>query len=48
MIFLIVVFVALVSWQPPLVLFAGFVVYAVSGYVVSTWLALRKRRAAAG
>ena len=44
MIFLIVMIVALVSWQPPLVLFAGFVVYAISGYVVSAWLALRRRR----
>ena len=48
MIFLIVMAVALVSWQPPLVLFAGFVVYAVSGYLVSAWLVLRKRRATAG
>jgi CDP-diacylglycerol--serine O-phosphatidyltransferase len=44
MIFLIVLFVALVSWQPPLVLFAGFVIYAISGYVVSAWLVLRRRR----
>ena len=38
--------VALVSWQPPLVLFAGFVVYAISGYAVSAWLVLRRRRTA--
>jgi CDP-diacylglycerol---serine O-phosphatidyltransferase len=40
-------FVALLSlllWQPPLVLFGGFVAYAVSGYVVSGWMLLRKRR----
>jgi hypothetical protein len=45
-VFLIVIFLALLSWQPPIVLFAGFVVYAVSGYVVSGWLLLTKRRAA--
>ncbi|MEP7276473.1 MAG: CDP-diacylglycerol--serine O-phosphatidyltransferase [Betaproteobacteria bacterium] len=45
MIFLVVMIVALVSWQPPLVLFAAFVAYALSGYAVSTWLAVRKRRA---
>jgi CDP-diacylglycerol---serine O-phosphatidyltransferase len=43
-IFLIVLFVALLSWQPPLVLFAAFVVYAVSGYVVSAWMLARARR----
>jgi CDP-diacylglycerol---serine O-phosphatidyltransferase len=48
MIFLVVLFVALVSWQPPLVLFAGFVVYAISGYVVSAWLLLRRRRPVSG
>ena len=48
MIFLIVLFVALVSWQPPLVLFAGFVIYAISGYVVSAWLSLRRRRPLSG
>ncbi len=48
MIFLVVLFVALVSWQPPLVLFAGFVVYAISGYVVSAWLLLRRRRPVGG
>jgi CDP-diacylglycerol--serine O-phosphatidyltransferase len=43
-IFLVVMFVALLSWQPPIVLFAGFVAYAISGYVVSAWTALNKRR----
>jgi CDP-diacylglycerol--serine O-phosphatidyltransferase len=43
-IFLIVLFVALLSYQPPLVLFAAFVAYAISGYVVSAWLQLRARR----
>ena len=46
-IFLIVLFVALLSYQPPLVLFAAFVAYGVSGYVVSGWLMLRGRRARA-
>ncbi|MDH5286174.1 MAG: CDP-diacylglycerol--serine O-phosphatidyltransferase [Betaproteobacteria bacterium] len=45
-IFLIVVFFALLSYQPATVLFAMFVAYSLSGYVVSAWLALRKRRAA--
>ena len=43
-IFLIVLFVALLSYQPPLVLFAAFVAYGISGYVVSGWLLLRARR----
>ena len=38
------VLVALTALQPPLVLFAGFVVYAISGYVVSAWLHLRRGR----
>jgi CDP-diacylglycerol---serine O-phosphatidyltransferase len=38
------VVVALTALQPPLVLFAGFVVYALSGYVVSAWLHLRRGR----
>jgi CDP-diacylglycerol--serine O-phosphatidyltransferase len=42
----IVIFVALVVWQPPIVLFAGFVAYALSGYAVTAWQAMRKRRAA--
>jgi len=33
----IVLLIALLVWQPPLVLFLGFVAYAVSGYVVSGW-----------
>src|SRR4051812_32501969 len=41
---LIVVFVALLSYQPPLVLFGAFVIYSVSGYVVSGWMMLRERR----
>jgi CDP-diacylglycerol--serine O-phosphatidyltransferase len=43
-IFLIVLFFALLSYQPATVLFAMFVGYAISGYVVSAWLALRRRR----
>ena len=46
-IFLLVLAVALVSLQPPIVLFGFFVAYAISGYVVSGWLALRRRRASA-
>ena len=44
-IFLIVLALALLSYQPAIVLFAGFVLYALSGYVVSGWLLLRRRRA---
>lgn len=44
-IFLIVLFFALLSYQPASVLFGIFVAYALSGYVVSAWLALRRRRA---
>src|SRR5512144_3192748 len=45
-VFLIVVVLALLSYQPPLVLFAAFVAYGVSGYVGGGWLivALRHRR----
>ena len=31
------------SYQPAIVLFAGFVAYAISGYVVSGWILLRRR-----
>ena len=43
-IFLIVLFFALLSYQPASVLFAAFVVYALSGYAVSAWLAMRRGR----
>ncbi len=44
-----VVFLALLAYQPPLVLFGGFVAYAVSGYAVSAWrLARRGRGGSAG
>jgi len=43
-IFLIVMFVALVSSAPSIVLFGGFVAYAISGYAMSAWSALQKRR----
>ena len=36
--------VALTALQPPLVFFAGFVAYALSGYVVSAWLRMRRPR----
>ena len=45
-IFLIVLFLALLSYQPAIVLFAAFVAYAISGFVVSAWIRLRRRRAA--
>ena len=40
-----VLFFVLVSYQTPIVLFAGFLVYALSGYAWSAWLALKRRRA---
>jgi glucose dehydrogenase len=40
-----VVFLALLAYQPPLVLFGGFVGYAISGYAVSGWRLVRRRRA---
>ena len=43
-IFSIVLFFVLVSYQPAIVLFAGFVIYALAGYVWSAWLALKRRR----
>ena len=46
-ILLIAVAIALLSYQPAIVLFAGFVLYAVSGYVVSGWHLLRRRRTGA-
>ncbi len=39
-----VLFFVLVSYQPPIVLFAGFLVYAMSGYAWSAWLAFKRRR----
>ena len=38
------VVVALASLDPPLVLFGAFVAYAISGYVVSAWMRLRRGR----
>ncbi len=43
-VFLIVLFFVLVSYQPPIVLFGAFAVYAIAGYVWSAWLGLRRRR----
>lgn len=43
-IFLIVLAMALVSYQPAIVLFAGFVIYSVSGYVGSAWMWWKRRR----
>jgi CDP-diacylglycerol--serine O-phosphatidyltransferase len=45
-IFAIVIFLALLSYQPAIVLFAGFVVYAISGYVGSAYLWSKRRRVA--
>jgi len=42
---LFVATIALISIQPPLVLFLCFVAYLVSGYVVSAWSLLRRGRA---
>jgi hypothetical protein len=39
-----VLFFALLSYQPATVLFGMFVAYALSGYAVSGWMALRRRR----
>ncbi|HKE40588.1 MAG TPA: CDP-diacylglycerol--serine O-phosphatidyltransferase [Casimicrobiaceae bacterium] len=44
---LVLLFFALLSYQPSIVLFAAFVAYAVSGYVWSAWLALKRRNASA-
>ena len=41
---LFVVFIALLSYQPAVVLFGGFVAYAISGFAVSGWMLLRRRR----
>jgi CDP-diacylglycerol---serine O-phosphatidyltransferase len=45
-VFLIALFFVLVSVQPAIVLFAGFVTYALSGYAWSAWVAFKRRRAA--
>ncbi len=39
-----VAFIAFLAYQPALVLFGAFVAYAVSGFVVSGWQMLRRRR----
>jgi len=44
-ILLFVVFFALLSYQPATVLFGMFVAYAISGFAVSAWQALRRRPA---
>jgi CDP-diacylglycerol--serine O-phosphatidyltransferase len=44
-IFLIALFLALLSYQPAHVLFAVFVAYSVSGYVGSAWMLMKRRRA---
>ncbi len=44
---MIVLFFTLLSYQPAHVLFGGFVVYALSGYVGTAWMAWKRRRAPA-
>jgi CDP-diacylglycerol--serine O-phosphatidyltransferase len=44
---LIAALLALLSWQTPAVLFALFVAYALSGYVLVAWRTLKRRRPAA-
>ena len=41
---LFVVLLALLSYQPAVVLFGGFVAYFLSGFVMSGWAMSRKRR----
>jgi CDP-diacylglycerol--serine O-phosphatidyltransferase len=43
-IFVFVLVIALLSYQPALVLFAGFVGYALSGYVAAAWMWQKRRR----
>jgi CDP-diacylglycerol--serine O-phosphatidyltransferase len=47
-VFVFVLVIALLSYQPAIVLFGGFVAYALSGYVMWAWrlIALRRRRSA--
>ena len=47
-IFGIVMFFVLVSLRPAVVLFTGFVIYALGGYVWTGWLLYRRRRLARG
>jgi len=49
-IFVFVLVIALLSYQPAIVLFAGCVGYALSGYIVSAWrwMSQRRRRASVG
>ncbi len=46
-IFLIVLTIALVSYQPAIVLFAGIVAYGLSGYIGLVWMAAKRRRRSA-
>ena len=43
-IFLFVLEIVLLSYQPAIVLFGGFVAYALSGYVASAWMWMGRRR----
>jgi CDP-diacylglycerol--serine O-phosphatidyltransferase len=42
-IFAFVIVIAALAYQPATVLFAGFVAYAISGFVVSAWMVRKKR-----
>jgi CDP-diacylglycerol--serine O-phosphatidyltransferase len=43
-VFLFVLAFAIIAWHPPLALFACIVVYALSGYLITAWLMLKRRR----
>ena len=43
-IFLFVLVIVLLSYQPAIVLFGGFVAYALSGYIASAWMWMGRRR----
>ncbi|HEY1326765.1 MAG TPA: CDP-diacylglycerol--serine O-phosphatidyltransferase [Casimicrobiaceae bacterium] len=43
----VAVVLALLAYQPPMVLFVGFVAYALSGYAIAAWSMLKRRRTAA-
>jgi len=45
-VFLIVLSLVLLSYQPAIILFVVFVAYALSGYVWSAWLEIKRRRSA--
>jgi len=42
---MIVLAIALLIYQPSVVLFAGFVIYSLSGFAWSAWSVMKRRRA---